>query len=82
MKVALKVCAINDVSPQCECFDGVLRDLCECCDDDSLMPVSQRHEAESLDSTVLSEYQEVCASWQFMNINSIMKLIVGCVVRS
>ena len=44
--------------PQCECSDGSRRDLCEYCAGDSLMPVSQRHKADSLNSTVFSEYGE------------------------
>ena len=38
--------------PQCESFVGFLRDLCKYCDDDSLMPVSHRDEADSVDSAV------------------------------
>ena len=35
---------------------------CEYCDDDFLMAVSQRHEADSLDSTLFSEYEEESAN--------------------
>ena len=52
MKVALKGLWVQCSVPECECFDGSLRDLCEYCDDVSLMPVSQCDEADSLDSTV------------------------------
>ena len=37
---------------QSEGFDGSLRDPCEYCDNGSLMLVSQRDKAHSLDSTV------------------------------
>ena len=38
--------------PQCEVFDGSLRDPDEHCDDVSLVPVAHRHEADSYDSMV------------------------------
>ena len=61
VKVALEICAVNFVSPS----ESALMAPCEifyeyCCD--SLILVSQRHETDSLDITVFSEYEEENAS--------------------
>ena len=66
-RFSLCECCAQGLFDQCcetqrECFGGSSRDFCQCFDDDSLMRVSQRHEADSLDSAVFSEYEEDSAN--------------------